>query len=98
MGKLVKLVLGDVQALFAKAKNVKDAVVAKRLVRKARVLAMKHRFRLPVSLKRLFCKHCNSYFAQGKNMRVRTTKGKVVYTCLECKRFMRFSYSNKKNP
>ncbi|MBI4017101.1 MAG: ribonuclease P [Candidatus Aenigmarchaeota archaeon] len=96
MGKLVKLVLGDVEALFAKAKNAKDAVVAKRFVRKARVLAMKHRFRLPVSFKRLFCKHCNAYFVQGKNVRIRTTKGKVVYTCFTCKKFMRFSYSNKK--
>ena len=92
MGKLVKLVLGDVETLFAKAKNAKDAVVAKRLVRKARVLAMKHRFRLPVALKRQFCKHCNAYFVQGKNVRIRTTKGKVVYTCFTCKKFMRFGY------
>ena len=96
MGKLIKLTLGDIEALFAQAKNAKNQIAAKRFVRKARNLAMKHTFRLPVSLKRLFCKHCNALFVQGKNVRIRTTKGKVVYTCFTCKKFMRFRYI--KNP
>lgn len=91
MKKVVRNVKGDVEALFAKAKNA-SAEAAKRFVRKARVLAMKHRFRLPVALKRQFCRHCNAYFVQGKNVRIRTSKGKVVYACLSCKGFIRFRY------
>ncbi len=83
--------LEEVKLLFSKAKQAKPAD-AKRLVRKARNLAMKHKVRMPRELKRLFCKRCGTLFVQGKNLRVRTTKGKVVYTCLECKKFMRFKY------
>ena len=61
-------------------------------VHKARLLAMKHNLRLPKELKRSFCKHCYSYLVPGKNLRVRTHEGHVVYYCLGCKKFMRFPY------
>lgn len=90
--KFVRNIRGAIEALFTQAKNAKDPEEAKRFVHKARTLAMKHRFRLPVALKRLFCKHCEAYFVLGENVRIRTTKGKVVYACMECKKFMRFRY------
>lgn len=58
-------------------------------VRKARRLAMKHRIKLPVSIKRRICKNCYSYIVPGVNCRVRTREGKLIYYCLECKRYMR---------
>ncbi len=70
----------------------KDKKLANEYVRKARRIAMKYKLRMPRSLKRRFCKHCYSYLVPGKNLRVRTHEGHVVYYCLECKKFMRFPY------
>ena len=66
--------------------------IANDYVRKARNLAMKHKIRLPRELKRQFCKHCYSFLVPSKNLRVRLQGKKVVYYCLECRRFMRFPY------
>lgn len=69
---------------------------ANNYVRKARRLAMKHKIRWPRGLKRRFCKHCYSYLKPGANCRIRTKQGKVVYYCLECKKYMRFPYTKEK--
>ena len=92
MKKITRNILEEIRALFEQAKGATETSAAKRYVHKARVLAMKHRTRLPPALKRQFCKHCGTLFRQGKNVRIRTTKGKVVYTCLDCKKHMRFRY------
>ncbi len=65
-------------------------------VRKARNLMMKFRLKAPGEFKRKFCKHCYAYLKPGVNCRVRTRKGMVVYYCLNCKRYMRFSYRKHK--
>ena len=65
-------------------------------IRKARNLAMKYKIRLPRTLKRRFCKHCYSYLVPGKNLRVRLQGRKIIYYCLECKKFMRFPYYKRK--
>lgn len=80
----------EIELLFEKAKIANSAEKATDFVRKARRLAMKHRIRLPVKLRRLFCRHCYVFFVQGKNVRIRTSGRKVVYTCKSCKKFMRF--------
>jgi ribonuclease P protein subunit RPR2 len=59
-------------------------------VRKARRLAMKFNLRFPKEVKRKFCKHCYSYIKPGKNCTVRTKEGKVIYSCKECGKFMKF--------
>ena len=59
-------------------------------VRKARERAMNSNFRFPKEIKRKFCKHCYSFLKAGVNCRVRTREGKVVYYCMECKKYMRF--------
>ena len=64
--------------------------LADAFVKKARRIAMKHRISLPRNIKRKFCKYCGAYFIAGKNYRVRMKEKKVIYTCLTCKRFMRF--------
>ncbi len=76
----------------AELKFRKNKSLAGRHVRAARRLAMKHNVRIPKELKRKFCKHCYSYLKPGINLRVRNQNGKVVYTCLECGKFMRFGY------
>ena len=72
-----------------------DPAVSDRNVRKARRLSMKHKIRLPSSLKRKFCKHCNGFLRPGVNCRVRLVSRKVVYYCSACKKYSRFPYYRK---
>lgn len=89
-----KIALERVEALISRAKEVfkEDKALANRYVTLARKIAMKVRLRIPSHLKRNFCKHCYKFLMPGVNCRVRTQRGKVVYYCLECKKFMRFPY------
>jgi len=80
--------LEEIKELFAKAE--KHPSKANFYIKEARRLAMKYRIRLPSNLKKLFCKHCYTYLMPGVNSRVRTQNGKLVITCLECKKFTRF--------
>jgi len=84
-----------IKKLFSEADEVfsKDKKLANRYVSLARKIAMKFNLRMPKVYKRRFCKHCYSYLKPGKNLRVRTKNKKVVYYCLECKKFMRFPLS-----
>ena len=88
----------DIKKYFVLAENafVNDKNLANNYVRKARNIAKSHQLRFPRGLKRRFCKHCYSFLVPGKNLRVRTQEGHVVYYCLECKKFMRFPYIKKK--
>ena len=77
--------------LFEQAQEIfpKNKTLANRYVELARKIAMKVKVRIPMKLKRRFCKHCYRYLQPGVNARIRTRAGKVVISCLECKRFMR---------
>jgi len=83
-----------ISILFGEAKSIfnKDKKLANRYVSLARKIAMKYKVKIPRELKRRFCKHCHKFLVPGKNCRIRTKEGHVVYYCLECKRFMRFPY------
>lgn len=70
----------------------KDRKLANRYVSLARKIAMKYKVKIPKELKRRFCKNCYKFLVPGKNCRVRLKEGKVIYYCLECKKFMRFPY------
>ena len=96
--KLQQIARDRITILFKEAKSMfsKDKKLANKYVTLARKIAMKHKVRIPKELKRRFCKHCYKYLMPGKNCRIRTREGKVVYYCLECKRFMRFPYIKKK--
>jgi|SRR3989344_4900131 len=80
--------------LFTKAENVfkQNKTKSNEFIKKARKLAMQKNIKISKEFKRKYCRHCNSYLVPGKNCRVRTQPGRVVYTCLECKKFMRFVY------
>ena len=80
----------DLLMKLAKESFKEDKTKSNRYVRKARRLAMKHNIRMNRILKRQFCKHCYSYLMPGSNCRIRTRDGKVVYYCLDCKKYMRF--------
>ncbi|MBD3361809.1 ribonuclease P [Candidatus Woesearchaeota archaeon] len=79
---------------FEQARKVFDfnPSLANRYVTLARKYAQRYKVRIPRELKRRFCKHCYKYLVPGVNCRVRTHDGKVVYTCFNCKKFMRFEY------
>ncbi len=83
--------LQQIKQYFTQA-HTKDQQKGKLIIQKARKLAMKHRIKLPKELKRQYCAHCYTFFIPGKNYRVRTAEGRVVYTCLCCGKHTRFSY------
>ncbi len=93
-GKQKDIARERIKTLFQQAKEVfnKDKKLSDRYIKLARELAMKFKIRIPPELKRKFCKHCYAYLMPSKNVRVRTREGKVVYFCLECKKYMRFPY------
>lgn len=92
--KLRQEVLDKVSSLFKQAELIakENPELANRYVKLAREMSMKVKVRIPTELKRRFCKHCHVYFIPGANYRVRTQRGKVVYYCFNCKKYMRFPY------
>ncbi len=82
---------GRIEILFREAEKAfsGDKGLANRYVTLARKIAMKVRLRLPKEYRRKFCRHCYRYLRPGVNARVRTRAGKVVISCLECRKFMR---------
>jgi len=90
------IALERIKVLFAEAEKAADLELANDYVAMARKIAMKYNVKIPPALKRKFCKHCNSYLKPGVNLRVRTNKGKVVYYCMNCKKYMRFPYIKEK--
>lgn len=89
-----KLALNEIILILNKAKEVFDRKpdLAHKYAKKARRIALKYKIKLPLVLKRRICKNCHSFLVPGKNLRVRTHRGHVVYYCLECKKFMRIGY------
>jgi len=89
-----KLALNEITLILNKAKEVFDRKpdLAHKYAKKARRIALKYKIKLPLGLKRKICKNCYGFLVPGKNLRVRTRKGHVVYYCLNCKKFMRFGY------
>jgi len=89
-----KLALAEISSIFNKAKEVFDKKpdLANKYAKKARRMALKYKIKLPLKLKRRICKNCHGFLVPGKNLRVRTHKGHMVYYCLNCKSFVRVGY------
>ena len=89
-----RLALNDIGVILDKAKEVFDKKpdLAHKYAKKARRTALKYKLKLPLVLRRKICKNCHSFLVPGKNLRVRTHKGHIVYYCLNCKKFMRIGY------
>ncbi|MFH1276449.1 MAG: ribonuclease P protein component 4 [Candidatus Woesearchaeota archaeon] len=86
-----------IRKLFAEAEKVfsSDQKLAHRYVTLARKIAMKTKIMIPSELKRKFCKHCYKFLMPGVNSRVRKRVGKIVISCLECKKFTRIVVKKK---
>lgn len=80
-----------IQQLFQQAEEMFSShpELSNRYVELARTIAMKARTRIPRELKRRFCKHCLAFLKPGVNARIRTREGKVIISCLACKKVMR---------
>ncbi|PIN87114.1 ribonuclease P [Candidatus Woesearchaeota archaeon CG10_big_fil_rev_8_21_14_0_10_44_13] len=87
-----------IRGLFGQAEDMfrKDRKYSNRYVSLARRISMKYKVKIPLGLKRRFCKHCHCYLKPGVNCRVRLAKGNVIYYCLECRKFMRFRIGKRK--
>lgn len=81
----------QIRELFRQAESASQKL-ADRYVTIAWGIATKTKTPVPRELKRRFCRKCLSYFVPGRSCRVRVSKGKVVYYCLNCKTFRRFVY------
>ncbi|MBI1972760.1 ribonuclease P [Candidatus Woesearchaeota archaeon] len=88
------LILEQIEHLFSLASEQfgKHPERSHRYVELARKLSMKHRVRLPSSLKRRFCHHCHRYLQSGKNCTVRIRDKKLVIRCFSCKHHTRISF------
>jgi len=53
-------------------------------------LRMGERHKVRASHKRTYCGKCHSFFVPPKNVRMRTGRGRVSMTCLECGNIMRY--------
>ena len=91
---LKEAAITDARILLQEAENIfdKDRELAKEHVKLARKICMKYKAKLPSVLKRKYCKHCHTYLKVSVNCRIRLNKGKVVYYCLDCKKFTRIAY------
>ncbi|MBI4448526.1 ribonuclease P [Candidatus Woesearchaeota archaeon] len=80
-----------INALFAQAAEVSRTRpdLANRYVTLARKLSMRYKARIPPNLKRRICSHCYQYLVSGMNARIRTREGKLVISCLSCKKYTR---------
>jgi ribonuclease P protein subunit RPR2 len=92
-----EIALERIKILFKQAGEIfkKEPKLSDRYVHLARKIAMKYKVRIPSQLKKRFCKHCYKYLVPSVNCRVRVQRGKVVYYCLNCKKFMRFPYTKE---
>ncbi len=97
--KQKQIALERIKRLFEEAEEVfpKNKALANRYISLARKIAMKVRMPIPLEFKRRFCKHCYSYLKPGVNARIRTRGGKVIISCLECKKFTRIPIGKKKS-
>jgi ribonuclease P protein subunit RPR2 len=64
---------------------------AREYVRRARRIAERNRLRLPRRVRRFTCDRCDSPLLPGRNARVRTQDGHVVFTC-DCGEMARYPY------
>ena len=92
-----KIALERIKTLFKEAGKAfkKNKALADRYVALARKISMRYKVPIPRELKRRFCKHCYRFMMPGVNCRVRTKNKKVIYYCLQCKKYRRFVISKK---
>jgi len=78
-------------ALAERAVREGDPELARERVRVARRIGERHRLDLPTRFKRFTCDACDAWLVPGRNCRVRTRDGHVVYAC-DCGELARYPY------
>lgn len=80
--------------LFSEAGKVfkEDSALADRYVFLARKLSSKFKVPFTREQKIMFCKKCGSFLVNGRNSRIRLSKGNLVVNCGICKEIRRFKY------
>ncbi len=76
-----------IEILVASAIREKDETLAEKQAALAKKLAMRHRVRLPYSIRQLFCKKCKAFIVPGRTSRVRVGRAgakAVRLTCAKC--------------
>jgi len=58
-------------------------------------LRMGERHKVRAGHKRTYCPECLSFFVPPRNVRVRTGRGRVSMTCLECGHILRYPLERK---
>lgn len=53
-------------------------------------LRIGERYKVRSGRKRTYCPECHAYFLPPRNVRVRTGKGRISITCLECGHIIRY--------
>ena len=95
-----KLGIERIRRLFEQAEKEfkKHPERSKRYVQLARKIAMRYNIQIPQTLRRRFCKKCNSYLVPGQNCQVRTSAKQraVIIKCLECGNLTRHPYRREK--
>jgi ribonuclease P protein subunit RPR2 len=81
-----KIAQERIAELFKKAEEffTEDPSLSNRCVKRARIIAMRYRVRIPREMRMQYCRRCYSFLVPGVNMRVRIQRGKVIVTCTEC--------------
>ncbi|MFH1063834.1 MAG: ribonuclease P [Candidatus Woesearchaeota archaeon] len=94
----LRIAKAHIASLLDRAKSIaKDNhPLANRYVTLARKIAMKFRVHMDSDQKRLFCKHCYRFLIPGKNLRVRVHEHRIIYYCLDCKKFWRKPVSKRR--
>ena len=97
MKKFQKIALDRVRILFKLASEniIKHPERSNRYIKLAKKIAMRAKVRIPVELRRRYCKHCLTYLRPGKNCRIRTREKKLVIYCFNCKKFTRIPLKKK---
>lgn len=76
-----------IEILIASALREKEEALAERQAALAKKIAMRHRVRLPYSIRQLFCKKCKAFMVPGRTSRARVGRANtraVRLTCVRC--------------
>ncbi len=73
-----------IEILVSSALRERDVTLAKRQAALAKKIAMRHRVRLPYSIRQLFCKKCKAFIVPGRTLRVRVGRANTKAVRLTC--------------
>ena len=87
--QIERIAIERIKTLFKLAEEIfpSDPNLAQRYIELARKIAMRTRLRLPIEMRRRFCRYCNTFLVPGATSRTRIKQHRephVAITCLKC--------------